>query len=315
MSDNFKNAPPKDYDSTKIIRSYSITSDILSYLICPRRYGFFTARKFSPSSNLQFFYGTIIHQILDKAHLHYKGLIGEKKAGTIPTDNEIEGYFDKIKKALNLHGIRSKSDQSETLALKYVKIFNKKWGPKLYPLIKDSEHSLRMNRKIKAKESKGESIDYLLKGLVDVLINSDTRSENPGDVQIWDYKGKRKPEKTSPFYQKYVFQMRVYAELYRYRHGVLPDKAVLVFINELRNPNATYEDLTIEVSLEADEISNAMEYFENVVIKIEKENSKPFQQAWSAPEINERPDENTCNICDLRWSCPTVKGKYSIKAP
>jgi putative RecB family exonuclease len=54
-------------------------------------------------------------------------------------------------------------------------------------------------------------------------------------------------------------------------------------------------------------IKDAIEDFSNTVKKIEycKENNN-----WS---VEEKPDKETCDVCDLRWSCPAVKGKYKIK--
>jgi hypothetical protein len=36
-----------------------------------------------------------------------------------------------------------------------------------------------------------------------------------------------------PDYQRYVFQMQVYADLYRQKTGITPSRAVLYLLNEL----------------------------------------------------------------------------------
>jgi len=305
---NFINAQVEPYESPKIVRRYGVTADILSYLRCKRRYGYFRARGFSPASTVQLFFGTIIHQVLDKAHLHYSGLLPSIPKGSLPNDLDIEIYFEQVENALKAQGIRGMSGTLRTTALSYIKIFNRIWGPKLYPRVVDTEHLLRMNRNIKG------TIDYVLKGVVDVLVNKVGGSTNPSDVEIWDYKGSKIPQKNSPDFKNYEFQMQVYAELYHFRHGVFPNKAVLVFIGELGNITvSSVPNIEVAVPLNSTKINNAMSVFENKVEEIEDEHLKPFHLAWEAPKTP--PEKDTCNACDLRWSCKARKGQYPMRAP
>lgn len=71
--DYFAGVENRRIQDPEIIRSYGITSDIIAYRLCPRNYGFFKKRNFIPSTSGQLFFGTIIHNVFDQAHLHYSG--------------------------------------------------------------------------------------------------------------------------------------------------------------------------------------------------------------------------------------------------
>ena len=91
---------------------------------------------------------------------------------------------------------------------------------------------------------------FIMRGVVDVL--ADTTDAEPDQREIWDYKGSNRPNASDPILRDYIWQMSVYAELYRVRTGVYPRRAILYFINELRTdpgdpaptrrpPRAAYE--------------------------------------------------------------------------
>jgi hypothetical protein len=78
---------------------FSLTSDILSFRHCSRQYGYFGNDGFVPAQAVQIFYGTVIHQVLDRCHRHYSGLMGPAR-GTMPTDSDIDHYFGEVENAL-----------------------------------------------------------------------------------------------------------------------------------------------------------------------------------------------------------------------
>ena len=120
------------------------------------------------------FYGTIIHQVLDRAHAHYRGEFGASP-GTLPTDTDIDNYFTEVENALKsrrIRAVQSVKDQAKII----LKRFNSLEGPILYPRIIDSECRLQADQ--------GQ---YILHGNVDVLVSSNLGGGN--SVEIWDYKG------------------------------------------------------------------------------------------------------------------------------
>ena len=309
----------KEEDNDKIKQKYSITADILSFQICKRQYGFNTVKGFSNTQETQEWHGTLIHQVLSRLHGKYlhnvklknKGIIGEKDI--IPTDKDVEELFKKANEVLKSRGIKPKSRENDEKILNLLKIFNKREGKKLYPRIVDSELRLQ-----------ADMGDYMLYGVIDAVVEGDE------GIEIWDYKGMKFPDLNRDWGKKklkrYEYQMLVYAELYKQRFGNYPSKCVLYFMNELtkesspnRSEAESNENRRFSSNLKyvidfnnkknIDKIKDAIEDFSNTVKKIEycKENNN-----WTIDE-KEKPDKETCDVCDLRWSCPAVKGKYEIK--
>lgn len=292
--------------------TYSVTSDILSFQLCSRQYGFFAIRKYQPAHVVQIWFGMIIHQVLDKLHLHYSGLINKDTKSKIPTCGDVEFYFNEVDESLRAHGIRAINDNIRDVALKVLNIFNQLEGPNLYPNVKDSECSLQADQG-----------DYVIHGVVDVLKDITIGNEIPNydSVEIWDYKGSRFPdintEEGIRKLMRYKLQMLVYAKLYKMKYGKYPLKGVLYFMNELNivpipdlRPTQAIYEIDFRDPLNKDQIELAMESFSETVRKIEQ---CKLSDSWIAPE--EVPDNETCDICDLRWSCEAVKGKYPMRYP
>lgn len=267
-------------------RRYSVTADILAYQQCSLQYAAFAVRRYEPALVVQLFYGTIIHQVLDRAHAHYRGELGVPQ-GTLPTDADIDNYFTQVENALiarRIRAVQSVREQARTI----LKRFNSLEGPTLYPRIIDTECRLQADQ--------GQ---FILHGNVDVLAASNVGAA--GAVEIWDYKGANKPSVGDPDYQRYVFQMQVYADLYRQKTGAAPSRAILYFLNELSGePAPTVRPINslLEVSLDAPAVQQALQGFSQTVQQIEVCRAT---RNWPAPTI--APALATCNACDLRWNC------------
>ena len=110
---------------------FSLTSDILSFRRCSRQYGYFGNDGFVPAQATQIFYGTVIHQVLDRCHRHYWGFAGHPQ-GTMPTDANVDQYFNDVQNALKSHGVRPASPAVAAKAIRVLKIFNRVEGPALH---------------------------------------------------------------------------------------------------------------------------------------------------------------------------------------
>lgn len=266
-------------------RRYSVTADILAFQQCSLQYGAFAARRYEPALVVQLFYGTVIHQVLDRAHAHFRGELGVP-AGTMPTDADIDTYFTQVENALKsrrIRAVQSVKDQAKTI----LKRFNSLEGPVLYPRVIDTECRLQADQ--------GQ---FILHGNVDVLVASNVTG---GNVEIWDYKGAYKPSLGDPDYQRYVFQMQVYSDLYRQKTGTAPSKAILYFLNELSGnpaPQTRPVNAMLEVNLSPPVVQQALLSFGQTVQQIE---TCRLTRTWPDPAV--APTLTTCNACDLRWNC------------
>lgn len=272
-------------------RRFSVTADILAFEMCPVQYGTFKVRRYEPALAVQLFYGTVIHQVLDRAHTHYRGLIGPGTSGSLPTDDDIEGYFQDVANSLRARRIGAAA-QVKDQALQVLQRFNRLEGPSLYPRVLSTECRLQADQG-----------PYILHGNVDVLA---VALGTPGAEEIWDYKGGSKPSIREPVYERYIFQMQVYSELYRRRTGRAPARAVLYFLNELAGaaePVATPANAILEVPLDPAVVGTAMDSFSQTVQSIERCRDT---NSWPGPAA--APPIETCNACDLRWTCSFITG-------
>ena len=279
-------------------RRFSVTSDILAFQECSLQYEAFAVHRYEPALAVQRFYGTIVHQVLDRAHLYYRGRLGAPQ-GSMPSDSDIESYYLEAENALKARRIRAVQNVRDQ-ALRVVQRFNEIEGPSLYPRVIDTEC------RIQATQDK-----YILEGIVDVLATS------PNDgLEIWDYKGARRPSMGTPEYQRYVFQLQVYADLYRQKTGITPAKAVLYFLNELApDPAPTQRPVSamLEVELSSESVKKALQSFDNTVNTITHCRSTG---QWPAPQ--EPPRQATCDECDLRWNCNAARKlgrNYQMRYP
>ncbi len=290
---------------------FSLTSDILSYRKCQRQYGFFGNDGFVPAQAVQIFFGQIIHQVLDRCHRHYSGLFG-LPLGSMPSDEDVERYFDEVDQALRAQGIRPASPIVSRQAKQVLKTFNRVEGPSLYPRVIDTEYRLESDRK-----------DFILRGVVDVLA-----MDEGGNPEIWDYKGTYVPGLSSTELRDYEWQMSVYAELFRVKSGRYPGRAVLYFLNELRSdegappitsrpPPAIWEVDFMRDGTEPDGtptlVKRGLEAFDLTAADII---GRRGTKVWDTPTGGDVPDARTCDICDIRWNCSAhPQGKYKRRLP
>lgn len=282
---------PKD----GVRRRYSVTGDILSYRRCARQYGHFSDYGFSPAQAAQLYFGTVVHETLDRMHQQYRGQLDDVPEG-IPSRADIERYFTQVSNALIAHGTKPMSGDAKDRALAYIKRFNEQMADELYPRVKDTEHRL---------QSQQES--FVIEGTVDILVRDEDslETDGPHEWEIWDYKAAQLPADGNIDLKNYRYQMQVYAGLYEQKNGVLPSRAVLYFMGE-SNP----EQAQVEIEFDRAQIDRAMETFRATVSDIEESRET---QEWRPP--TEAPSEETCSACDLRWDCPTVDAQYPMRAP
>jgi putative RecB family exonuclease len=198
-----------------------------------------------------------------------------------------------VENGLRSRGIRAISASSREQALRVLQYFNRLEGPELYPLVQDTEHRLQ-----------SDAQSYILHGVVDLLMDPTRATGSAADLEMWDYKGKSAFNLTPFERQTYEFQMRVYAHLYRMKHGVLPAKAVLYFVNELDGPTPPVTrpvNATLEVDLSAPLVAAAVAEFSQTVGQIET--SRAARQ-WQ-PALPGAISRQDCAVCDLQWDCPT----------
>jgi hypothetical protein len=135
-------------------------------------------------------------------------------------------------------------------------------------------------------------------------------------IEIWDYKGSKRPSARHHTYQDHIFQMQVYAELYRRKTGVLPNQGTIYFLGELGGrhpPRTTPINAKMIVEFDAESITQGIAAFDRVVDDIE---GCLVNGVW--PDPASEPPGGTCVACDLRWNCQATRNfgnRYRLRYP
>ncbi|WP_457680669.1 PD-(D/E)XK nuclease family protein [Thermovibrio sp.] len=258
---------------------YTITGDLLSFLICPRQYGYYKFYGFAPSNPTQEWYGSVIHRFLKRAHTLYR------LEGRLVKPSEVEELFSVIESSMEAEGVKPSSPEVREKVLEVLKAFCVKLGREFFPKVKEAE--LRLIAELPT---------FLLYGIVDALKAED------GGYEIWDYKGMNRPDPRTPYGRKklemYRKQLFVYAYLFKEKSGSYPKRGVLLFMNELiKEEGEPFYALDFTSEELQKEVEDFICEFSKVVAEIEKCKESGI---WPLPEV---VDRYTCLQCDFRWSC------------
>ncbi|MXR20304.1 UvrD-helicase domain-containing protein [Halobacterium bonnevillei] len=261
-------------------RQYSVVADILAFRRCQRQYGFVREYNFEGTGAAQMFAGLVVHRTLDRAHRHFSGDIEGVDGGEVPSEDELREYFDESVEALREQRIFPVGRDIADAVFDHLREFNEEIGPSLYPKVRDTECTLRHDTE-----------DYVLNGVVDVLVDEDT-----GETRVCDYKASERPDEDDDLLSDFREQLLVYATLYHQKHGEYPDTGVIYFVNE-ENP----EDGKLTVEFDPATVDDALDRFKDTVEEIEQVRER---DGWS--DISESPGEQTCADCEFRYDCPAV---------
>lgn len=296
-------------------RAYSITADVLSFRRCPRQYLLYRERGFVPPNVTQLYFGTVVHQTLDNAYMHYSGRIEGVKVGTLPSDEDIYRYFRYVENGLFARGIRpfaqgprggagaeelignedydtlkDKLGAERASAFYRIRFFNRVEGNSLYPRVIDTECRIDVDKS-----------DFIITGNVDVIASS-----KEGERELWDYKSQKPKDLAEDTNdgKDARMQMRIYAHIYHKRTGIMPQRGVIYSLGSIdprktpdgqRPENAIIEVLDLENEIEYEK---AMAEFSETVLQIE---SARDTNNWPTPEND--PGVSTCDACPKRYDC------------
>jgi putative RecB family exonuclease len=293
------------------VRSYSTTADVLAFRRCKRQYGYFGVRGFSSATSTQLYFGTLVHDVLDRINRDRR----LNPSRPLPNEEEVRQLVGEAHDRLIRSGVRTfNAPLMQEKAGKLIHRFVHLVGQQFFPHIRETEY--RLERALKTPAGR----DYILEGIVDILSGAVAHalelnfSTSADDEEIWDYKSGRMPKKGDPQLVDYEYQMQVYAELYRQQTGRFPARSVLIFLGELdddelwnlaikkgRGPGI-FQHLIYPLHPSPTRVQAAMKDFHRTVELIEEERARPYAQQWAAPA--HAVDEQTCEACDIRFSCP-----------
>src|SRR6266853_3288978 len=105
MTKPFQGLSIPQQSSNPLKRRYIVTADIVAFRRCSRQYGAFRVYRYAPAYQTQLYFGTILHQVLDRCHSHHHVTLDPSTKGTIPdnghtlSNSQINDYFSRVANA------------------------------------------------------------------------------------------------------------------------------------------------------------------------------------------------------------------------
>ena len=260
-------------------RLYSFTGDVVSFLLCPKLYGYRKFFGFASSSAVQEWFGTAIHRTLRQVYAFFK------RNGRLPDAKEVEELFRVVRSSLKAAGVLEPEEERVERALSIVKRFVEVKGEEFYSRVVGAEIPVSVKKD-----------GFYLKGVVDLLL------ESREGVEVWDFKSMKNPlkENRKELLETYEKQLKFYSMMLSEK-GRRVKRLVLCFLNEYLEKDPMAEEAFVP-----EEDKNFWSWVKSILEKIEKckkDNSWP---------PTENPDRKTCLACDFRFCCP--KGRDIIQA-
>ncbi len=320
-----------EYEDPEIRPRLSLTSDVLDYRLCRRKYGFYKVRGYSSSSPAAEFVGTFAHRSIESAWRHF---VREDNA---PSNAKMANILEAIRQRMvTEEGRRPHSWHAAFQAGCQVMRMNRTVDTlEMYPTIVDSERTIRVAQR-----------EYVIEGVVDMIL------ANEGSVTLWDFKAARDPRRilsdstqtrrssraARRTLSDHTFQLRLYYHLYASAFQETPALCQIVFLGEIPIGKARFRDysniseawsdfdaraiaksqwedfertatgnkepgLLYSVQASVDDIRNALADFNQTAKSILDHR---VQDYWPAPEVAQLPRKQTCEDCDFYRSCPTA---------
>lgn len=256
--------------SERIVPSYSMTGDLLSYLRCKMQYRYYNRSELPPSRPVQYWFGEMVHGTLEMAYRYWKATHDAgyrppafpwpctkrewKKDRSTPTwaDHDIGQFAYVVEKSLEQRGKTARSHAARDAAYRRIEVAVNGIGEHLFPLITDAESKVIATRDIPpVSPNLLRSDKYEIHGVIDVLASvnlSHATGDNPIRQMIYnacpnlegsyevivDYKGSRRPRTDEAYWKEGDWQIQTYAWLRQRQTASLPVAVgILIYINEL----------------------------------------------------------------------------------
>lgn len=259
----------------RMVPSYSLTGDLLSYMRCGLQYRYQNGSALPPSRPVQLWFGEFIHGVMEAAYRLWADKVADFHVdwpcNVTPWDDrknpdpkrlphDIGVIGERIELSLANQGKHPRNRDLREAAYRRANVAVNLIGRHLFPLVTLAEEPLNGARVIPS--STGLRADrYELTGVVDVLSHvtlGNCSSSNlfrqalegacpelPTEYEVVvDYKGAHRPNKNEDYWLQGEWQVNTYAWLRNRRDPPVKVAAgVLIYINELSPGNDDIQNL------------------------------------------------------------------------
>jgi DNA helicase II / ATP-dependent DNA helicase PcrA len=256
-------------------RSYSLTSHMNTFELCPLKYQIYQEYGFSPSWSSTRTFGNLVHQTLDIIHQ----MIIDEKLNDITNEIIIDKIFEQTYQNLLSMGMQPLSKEHKNVALDHIlDYFNQNYD--LFSKILKSELDISV-----------EKAEYIISGKIDLLLFKD------GQYEIIDFKTEKKPDEgDTNSLQQYYKQLYTYAYILKEKYGKYPHRLYIYWTSIEDSQQAL-----MEIPFNSDSINSVEKYFDYIINDIQNKDFK----------IRKIPEFKICNECDIKNYC-VAKGTIKL---
>lgn len=262
-------------DSELIKPVFGFTSHISAYERCSRQFQYQKLYGFVSIRDEQFWMGNVVHNALQEIHDH----VLKKKPGKLDPA-KVKDYFDQSVDSLRRQGIDPPKLSPVQIAAGRVPLEDVALDC-VNRYVTTNNDRLKHTRWAE-KEILVEEDDYILTGVIDLLIHDDTDK-----VELIDFKAGRK-KNNEKYREGYANQIRLYCQQVEPKIGKYPDEGYLYWVTE---PAGT--DPKDIVDTDPSLLAATKNQVDEVAKKILKKEFKPLKIR----------DESICGICEFDKRC------------
>ena len=237
----------KEIDVT--MPTYSLTSDLTSFLRCPRQYRMQKRGRLTPINPVQMWSGQFIHGFMESALLLWQNQGGLTPISDYLNQETIPQLANDVFNRLKRQGLHPRGPNVVTLALERAFAMIDIFSENLFPYISHSEIKLQSVRKSKLAHFRNLD-NYEILGIVDILVgerepNVLSNSEDcthtnlltsikPKQELVVDYKSMIRPVINSELWKYQNWQSNTYSWLRQKDESTsfLP-KGAIIYVNDL----------------------------------------------------------------------------------
>ena len=256
-------------------KSYSLTSHINVFEVCPRQYQFYQDYEFSPSKSATMTFGTLVHQTIEDIHRRaVEGHFAEITETAISNE-----WFESNYQSLILAGMRPLAEDRKQSALNHILNYYRQNRSELHRVL-ETEVDVSV-----------EKPDYILTGKIDLILGTD------GKLELLDFKSQRRPASNDPLVDRYYKQLCLYSHILRERYGKNPERLSIYWTGEKQRSKAL-----MEFPVDEHAIRYAGDHFDKIVSSIQAQHF----------EVPTPPAATICRHCDFILYCNT-EGTITFK--
>ena len=246
-------------------RTYSFSSDINAYEICPLQYMFHKELGYGNVRNGATLFGSVVHQTIED--INKAAIKGD--IASITNDN-IENWFNENYKACSRLNNYYLSEPQKDAALNQIINYKNKTYDNLVNVV-EAEFPVSISNE-----------NYDIRGRVDMI------AKNGNSYEIVDFKTEKKPDinHEKEKLERVKSQLEVYSNLIEEKYNIKIDDMKVYYTSELS------ESPVVSFGKNDKSIETTMARFDNIADRIDK---KDF--------IHKCHDAKTCKNCDFRFYC------------